>query len=193
MSIQIKNTKRSYGLVSQLLHWGMALLVIATFVSGVVFSEMSRSHPMFRDVIVWHKSLGVSVFALVCFRIIWRLINPSPSLPDEMPKIQRWIAFLGHWALYACMVALPVTGIGSSFMSGRDVPFFFISSIPPFFSVTDYDLANTLIGMHHFITKVFLALFILHVMAAIKHHFWNKDDILIRMLDIRQPFFRFFK
>jgi cytochrome b561 len=192
MTVQWKNTSKTYGFVSQAFHWIVAILIIATFVIGQAWEDTSRGDPNFELLASLHKSFGILILFLFIFRIIWRCINPAPALPENTPFFLRLIAMIIHWGLYALMFMLPFSGIGASFNAGVAIDFFglFIieSPIP-----RNIEVAKKLIDVHHILTKTLLAFFLLHVLASLKHHFWNRDDILTRMLDIRRPFHRFLR
>lgn len=192
MSAQIKNTSESYGFVSQWFHWLMALLIVATFISGKIFEETERSDPSIEFIASLHKSFGVTILALVLFRMIWRIINPAPKLPEDTHLLLRFASWIVHWILYALMIMLPLSGIGASFNAGIGIDFFQIftieSPIPE-----NREVAKRIMEIHHILTNVLLAILTLHVVASLKHHFWDRDSVLIRMLDIRQPFFNHFK
>ena len=192
MSVQIKNTSASYGFVSQWFHWIMAVLIIATFIAGIVFENTERSDPNIDFISSLHKSLGMLVLVSVLFRIVWRLVNPAPELPKKTPTYLRLISWLVHWILYALMILLPVSGIVASFKFGIGIDFFQIFTIESPLQA-DRDLAREIMDIHHILTKVLFAILVLHIVASLKHHFWDRDDVLVRMLDIKQPFFSHFK
>lgn len=139
---------------------------------------------------VWptvHASLGFILLALAAFRLLWRLRNPPPPLPAGMSKAARMSAQVSHFTLYAAMILLPLTGWLAFTEHVRrtlgvaSASFFGVAKIPilPDFHVN-----------FHFIHKwggnAALALIALHVIAALKHHFYDRDDVLLRMLRIHK-------
>lgn len=139
---------------------------------------------------VWptiHASAGFGLLALVVFRIIWRWRNPPPPLPEDMSKAAQLSALGSHFTLYVAMILLPLTGWLAFTEHVRrtlgvaSANFFGVAKIPilPDFGIN-----------FHFIHKwggnAALALITLHILAAMKHHFYDRDDVLVRML-------RFFK
>lgn len=169
----------SYDPFAKALHWGMALLVIGLWFVGLSLEALPKGD--FRgQVIGLHKSVGVVVLMLVVVRLAWRATHRTPDLPATMAPWERLGARLGHMGLYALMVVIPVDGILLSQTGGRAV------------SVLGWTLP-TVIGKSEFMHEVFeeaheamawvlAALIVVHVAAALKHHFIVKDDVLRRML-----------
>jgi cytochrome b561 len=139
----------------------------------------------------WHKSFGFVVLALAGLRLAWRVANPSPRLPDGMAWYEQLAAKLGHAGLYAVMLLLPLSGWLMVSASPWGIPTVLFGSIPvPHLPVPaqlgDKAAAEaTLKGVHELLSNLLLVLVLLHVAAALKHHFINRDGVLLRMFSTR--------
>ena len=194
----LANTPSRYGSVSQAIHWLTVVLVIALLVSGKV-TDIEADHP--GDIpFLWHGSLGVLVLVLVLSRVVWAFISPAPPFPRTMTRAARLGARTMHLALYVLLVALPLSGWLAASSEGASVNFFGVVSIP------SWDLSNSratpaaaegeavgaqaagegskefLEDLHEVLGNALLILASLHVLVALKHHFFNRDDVLKRML-----------
>jgi cytochrome b561 len=129
----------------------------------------------------WHKWAGVTLFALIVFRLGWRLTHPAPALPDTMPPALRLAASAAHWVLYALMLAIPLSGWLMSSAKGFQTVWFGVLPLPDLLA-KDAALGDTLKDVHEALNFTLLAMVGLHVAAALKHHFIDRDTVLTRML-----------
>lgn len=186
--MQLRNTRSGYGLIAILFHWMMALLIIGLFVFGKYMTGLDPMAPDTFALYQLHKSLGFLVLALVLARLAWRLANPSPALPETMPGFERLAAHLGHAGLYALMLAIPLSGWLMVSASPWGIPTVVFDMLPvPHLPVPEAlgstaEAENTLKGLHELLANGLLFLVVLHVAAALKHHFLNRDDVLRRMV-----------
>ncbi|HVF35744.1 MAG TPA: cytochrome b, partial [Candidatus Saccharimonadia bacterium] len=107
--MQLRNSDTSWGAVHKLLHWAIALAVIGLATVGWLMHEMPNSPDKIR-IYALHKSVGLTVLALVVLRIAWRWSQPRPDLPATMRPWERRLAGLVHFGLYAVLVAMPLSG-----------------------------------------------------------------------------------
>ena len=208
--MQFTNDSSRYGSVSQWLHWVTAALVIVLLVMGDAFdveADESRGGALY----FWHSSLGVLVFILAVARIGWFLFSRPPALPRSTSRTFRALARSTHIALYALLFALPVSGWLAASSEGASVPVFGIAVIPAWREAARSPPSSAAAAreskpsaaaarnmrqaqadaekgeggfeeLHEILGNVLLALASLHVLAALKHHFVNHDDVLRRML-----------
>ena len=162
------------------LHWIMALLILATLPLGLIMTEMPLS-PQKLQYYSWHKWLGVTVFGLAVLRLTWRATHPPPPLPASVPAWQRQAAHTLHWALYALMLAIPLVGWLMSSAKGIQTVYLGVLPIPDLLS-KDEALGEALAAVHAWLAYVLIALLVVHVAAALKHHLIDRDDVLSRML-----------
>ncbi len=169
-----------YDLVAVSLHWLVAVLIVAAFALGVVMVDIPGITPTKLKYFSWHKWLGVTVLALVAVRLLWRLRHGAPR-PVEMPAWQRRAATLIHLSLYVLMFAVPVSGYFYSLAAG--VPVVYLGVLPlPVLIEPDPVLKPVLKDLHGVLVYTMLVFVLVHVAAAIKHHWVDRDGLLRRML-----------
>ncbi len=174
-----KNTQDQYGCVTKILHWIMAILFIAMFLIAYVMLNIPKSD--FRlSLYDMHKSTGLLLLALVVLRLGWKYANLSPDLPVNMSVWQKYAAHGNIICLYLLMLAMPITGMFTSMLSGHDITFYYMATIKPF--LTSEIGGVWFSNMHYIFSLILIAIFLLHVAAALHHHFFKKDNILKRML-----------
>ena len=131
----------------------------------------------------WHKAIGVTILALVLVRLFWRWTHPAPPLPTSLPAWERYAAHASHWALYALMIAVPLSGFLMSSALGFSTVVFGLRL--PDLLERNRELGDSLKTLHFFLNKALLAVIALHFAAALKHHFIDRDGVLLRMLPWR--------
>lgn len=176
--MQIKNSETSYGLMAILLHWLMAILIIGLLVLGLYMVELPISHEKLK-LYGWHKEYGFLALALAIVRLLWRLTNVTPRL--SLPLWEVLAARSVHWMFYILMFAMPITGWLITSAAGLPASFFGLVVLPDLVSPNE-EMRILFQKMHQWIGYGLIALIVLHMSAALKHHFINKDDILRRML-----------
>ena len=172
-----------YTATAKLIHWLMAALLFGLLALGVYMTELPLS-PQKLQLYSWHKWAGVTAFLLLLLRLLWRLKNQPPPLPESMSKTMQWVAHAGHFALYALMVAIPLSGWLMSSAKGFQTVYFGVLPIPDLLA-KDKALGDLLQTVHLALNFTLIAVLVGHVGAALKHHFLNKDDVLTRMLPRR--------
>ena len=163
------------------LHWLMAFLIIATFFLGLTMVDMPGITPTKLKYFNWHKWMGVTALAFAVLRLLWRLTHAAPALPSTMPKWQRWAAEFGHFGLYALMFAVPLSGYLYSLAAGFKVVYLGLFPLPVLIDPNP-ELKPVLKATHYVLNMGFAALVLIHALAALKHHFVDRDDILKRIL-----------
>ncbi|WP_350656790.1 cytochrome b [Psychrobacter sp. S1-30-MNA-CIBAN-0213] len=191
--MSLKNTSYNYGTIAKCLHWGTALLFLGAYAS-VYFRHWFTvdDTPINWTALQLHLSFGVSIAVLVVLRIIWRMMNRTP---DEEPgtKMEHLAAHAGHFALYAVLIIMPVTGyLGSKV----NTEFYFLFDIPMFESTSlfrsvirdgmgiSYEAFEAPLDfLHKQVFGKWLAwmLVVGHILAALYHHYVKKDRTLIKM------------
>ncbi len=189
----LKNSSYAYGSIAKYLHWSIALLFLCSYVSVKYRHWFTvKDTPENWTALQLHLSFGITIAALVLLRIIWRLLNQTP---DEEPgsKLAHMAAKFGHYALYAMMIIMPITGyIGT----GVNTDFFFLFDIAKFESTSLFSsLVTNGLGMsfkefeapidyvHKELGGELIVLILIggHIMAALYHHFVKKDRTLRKM------------
>ena len=170
----------SYDRVLKAVHWS-ALLLIAAAYFAIWGSYAAATKEQEAFLMQLHRSLGVTVFVLTLFRLGWRWHARIPSLPADLPAIQKMAARVAEYVLYALLLAQPILGILNINARGRRVDFFFLGELPPIVG-PDKVLAKQAIAAHQIVAYVLLTLIALHAAAALFHHFVRRDDVLNGML-----------
>jgi cytochrome b561 len=179
------NGDASWGTVAKFLHWLVAALIFTQFALGWLAASW-RLSPTKLDLFAWHKSTGMLILALVLVRLLWRLAIPTPALPADMPAWERAAARASHALLYLMMVGMPLTGWVVSSASGVPFRVFRRIPLPPIVS-PDPHLADLAALAHFSLWVVFVALLLLHIGAALRHHYIKRNNVLIRMLPSKGP------
>ena len=177
--MSLTNTTTRYGLIPQLLHWAVVVLI------GVQYwlAERADDLPLGMEklaTITRHKSVGITILLLALVRITWRLLDRPPP-PPRMPSWQRNAAALVHWGLYALLLALPLTGWMMSSAANYPVSWFGLLQLPDLVMPSE-ELHEVLEEVHEALFVALLSLAGLHVLAALKHQFVVRDGLLSRML-----------
>lgn len=169
------------------LHWLIALLIIGAFTMGLVMTDIPGLTPTKLKYYSWHKWAGVTVLGLATLRLLWRLAQQPPAYAGAMPAWQRGAAHGLHWLLYLLMFAVPLSGYFYSLASNIPVVYFGIVQLPVLIG-PDPALKAVLKDVHYWLNMLLAGLVALHVLAALKHLFVDRDGVMQRMLPfIRTP------
>lgn len=173
-----------YTRTAQVLHWVMAAIFIVAWVIGFYsgnFLSYDVDGSFKGGVITLHKNIATVIIFLFVIRLLWRYTHPAPKLPDSMSPLMKGFAHLGHLALYLMLIALPVTGCLYSWSAGHPAPVLYLFEIPRLVEENPEILA--IVKPLHIYLSWFVGFLIVgHVAAALKHHFIDKDHVLISML-----------
>ena len=175
----MKNTANTYGVVAKVFHWLLFLMLTFSVVAGNFLASLPKGAEKLQAAGM-HKSFGAVILMLILLRLMWRLINVTPRLPDETTAGEAFIAKAMHWGLYALMFAQPLSGIMMSQSAGIPVSFFGLFEFPVFLD-KDQELAKTFLTMHGTVWILLVISVFGHVGAALHHHFIKKDNVLKQM------------
>lgn len=178
----LKNTTQKYGSVAQLFHWVIVGLIIYQFYLANKAEDLSPLQKI--GVLAQHKSIGMTIFALAVLRLAWRLANPVPAVPADMPNWQRLGAHFSHGALYVLIMVTPLFGWMMSSARNFPVSWFGVFTFP---NLVKPDKASYefFLTAHHWLAYAIFAVAVLHALAAFKHHFIDRDNVLRRMLPVK--------
>lgn len=180
-----RNTGARYGVIAQLFHWLVVALVFTQFGFGIYGANLPLSFDKL-VVLARHKSIGITIFALVALRLAWRGFSPPPALPEHMTSAQRALAHASHALLYALLFALPISGWLYSSATGISVSWFGIVPLPDLVA-TNETTAVRLLDLHIALAITLGVTITGHVAAALWHHFAKHDSVLLRMLPGPMP------
>lgn len=175
--------KTRYNPVSIILHWVLAIALVALFIFGVYMADLPFS-PTRLKLYNWHKWAGMTILALSAVRLLWRLSHPAPALPDAMvramPDWQLKAHHATHVALYALFFVVPLVGWAYTSAAGFPVVLYGQFPIPDLLGA-DKELAALIKPWHQISAYALAALVVLHVAAAVKHQWIDRDGLLKRM------------
>jgi len=175
-----KNTENSWGLISILIHWMSAVVIIALFGLGLWMVELTYYDNWYTKAPNIHKSIGILLFLLTLFRLIWRTLNKKPLSLSNHTDVEKRLATLVHWVLYILLFLIMFSGYLISTADGRAIAVFAWFEIPAV--IYGYEKQEDIAGVVHFYLACTLIGFaLLHALGAIKHHFIDKDITLTRM------------
>ncbi len=175
----MNDVRAAYTTTAVALPWVAGALIVGGFTLGLAMVGLPLSPQKIRWY-AWHKWIGVTVFLLAVVRLAWRARHPAPpGVP--MPGWQRRAAALTHALLYALMLAVPLSGWIYSSATGVSVVWLGLVPLPDLVP-KDKALAAILKGVHVGLNSALAALVIVHVGAALKHHYVDRDGVLARML-----------
>ena len=177
-----KNLTR-WGAVSQFFHWTIVVLILVIAIIGLTMGDLPKT-PKYFWVYTLHKSLGITVLVLAILRLLWRLYAGAPPAVPGTPKIQEWLASATHWALYALIFAMPLSGWLYDSASGlRPFKFFGLFDMPKLVPPDEQIRSLSHTG-HEWLFWTLVLLVIGHAGAAIYHHLFRHDATLARMLPL---------
>ncbi|MDP3609713.1 MAG: cytochrome b [Methylophilus sp.] len=194
------NTNNRYTNTAVVLHWLIAIAIFGMFALGWYMSELPKEAPkqMAYDlfdlgIYTWqlaeeasprtfyfnlHKSIGITLLALIAFRVFWRITHKPPALLSSYSAVERKLATGAHHLLYLLMVALPVSGIIMAILSKYGVKWFGLEFLP---GLDNAGLRDVFKEAHEIIGVIILLVIIIHILGALKHKFIDKDTTMQRM------------
>ena len=179
--MQLRNSTSRYGWVSIFMHWGVALAVVGLFALGLWMVGLDYYSTWRKDAPDLHKSIGLALLGVMVLRVLWRFVSPPPPTLSSYSRMTRLGARFGHGFLYLSLFAVMIAGYLISTADGVGIPVFGLFEVPALISGLP-DQADTA-GVIHFYLAWALVIFSgLHALAALKHHFIDRDVTLKRML-----------
>ncbi|HHU4048696.1 TPA: cytochrome b [Enterobacter cloacae] len=179
--MQLRNSSQRYGIISMCLHWIVALTVYAMFGLGLWMVTLSYYDSWYHQAPELHKSIGILLMMTLVIRVIWRHISPPPAAPKTHSKLTRVSAVAAHVTLYILLFAILISGYLISTADGKPINVFGLFEVPA--TLSDAGVQADTAGMVHlWLAWSVVILSVLHGLAALKHHFIDKDDTLKRML-----------
>ena len=186
--MQWRNTASRYGYIATALHWVIVVGIVAQYFLAEAAEERELVPAGSFDAAAMHTSIGLTILALAALRVLWRLVELPPSQPQTMKRYERLLARSAHIAFYVLLFALPLSGWALATADQQAISFFGL-----------FDLSQLRIGaqlpieggtltedqleeVHEVLFNILLALAVVHVIAALKHHFIDRDNVLRSML-----------
>jgi cytochrome b561 len=167
-----------YTLTAQALHWLTVFFILMILPVAWVMMSLPTGPEQDR-MLVFHRSLGVTIFAVVIIRLAWRSSHPAPPSPSDTARLMELISQFTHWMLYALLIFMPVTGYLQS-ADGRPVSYFVVLNLPGL--PKDQELGDAAKVLHLLGQWGVYALVGLHVGATVWHVAIRRDGLLDRMI-----------
>jgi len=177
----LRDSRLGYGWITKILHWLLAVAVIALFALGVWMVELSYYDSWYRYGPDLHKPVGVIVGGLMLLRLLWRLLNPKPQSIAEHKAWECSLAKLTHLLLYLLIFTVILSGYLISTADGRGIDMFGWFQFPSAGQLFA-NQADRAGRVHQWIAYLLILLVMVHAVGALKHHFIDKDNTLKRML-----------
>jgi cytochrome b561 len=185
-----RSTALRYGGVAIVLHWTIAAAILFMFWLGPYMADLPETDPLQFPLFQLHKSIGLTILVLSLVRLVWRLVNPLPALPPRMSNWERITARAVHRLFYFFMIAVPLLGWATVSSAPLGVPtmWFGLFEWPHLWFLSDLPRAEkrivepSLMTAHGVLAFTMMGLVALHVAAALKHHFIDRDNVLKHML-----------
>lgn len=176
----LKNTPERWGGVSQLLHWLVVVLILTMAWLGLTMGDLPNG-PGKIQTYALHKSIGITILALVALRLLWRLYAGTPRPVPGSPRWQERIASLTHFAIYALLFAIPLSGWVLNSAAGFPLQWFHLVNLP-YIVEKNHDLHELAEEAHEIMFWLLALLVVAHAGAAFYHHLFQRDATLARML-----------
>ena len=176
-AMHVKNTLTEYGLISKLLHWLSAILLLVQIPLGfyLVDLDFGQERLMIENI---HVLIGLSIFYLVILRLLNKIINPTPKLDPSIFKGQKFLANLNHILLYVTILSITISGILKKLFNGESLIIIFKK-----ITIQDnFELAELFYEIHIFSNYLIIILITIHIVAVIIHKFFFNDNLLKKIL-----------
>lgn len=178
--MNLKNTADRWGGISQLLHWMVAILILVMAYLGLTMGDLPNG-PVKIKTYALHKSIGITILALVALRLLWRLYAGTPRPVPGSPRWQERIASLTHGAIYLLLFTIPLSGWVLNSAAGFPLRWFGLVNLPHIVGES-HDLHELAEQAHELMFWVLALLVVAHAGAAFYHHIFQRDATLARML-----------
>lgn len=174
----------SYDGVAKTLHWAVAIAVLAAIPMGLAMLRVG-SGPLQNQLFDLHRSFGALILGLMIIRVLWRLFHRPPPLDASMPALQVYAATAVHLLLYVLLIAVPLGGWIGTNMFPAQITVFGLFTLPEI-AGADREMSKLVLGIHGWAGMAVGVLAVMHIGAALHHHFIRKDGLLFRMLPGRR-------
>lgn len=182
--MSLRSTDHQWGSVAKFFHWTIALAILGNGAFGLLM-DLARSPMQQINWIAWHKSIGLTVLALALLRIPWRWGDRRP-VEAPAPRRQQWAVRGVHGVLYVMILAMPLSGWWFNSISGKPLQWFKWFNLPALVT-KNLELKDFANNVHEYLFWFLMLVLVVHVGAALKHHVFDKDNVLRRMLPFGRP------
>jgi cytochrome b561 len=175
------NSKTSWGWPARTLHWLGAVIILVLLAHGWWMTHMTPRPDRLANY-AWHAALGYDFMVLIVLRLIWRWLNPVPELPVDSKAWERLAAHTAHWSLYVLMLVVSVTGwlVATTFRVPITKDLLGID-LPAIVTTVERPVRQLIEGSHMVLAYVLAAIVVVHILGALRHHLFKRNDVLRRM------------
>ncbi|WED44402.1 cytochrome b [Legionella cardiaca] len=173
-----------YSKSSKFLHWLIALLVIIMLSVSFFLEDLPEQY--ISTAFLIHKSTGLTILFLMILRLVLIAFRGRPPLPESVATWEKIFSRVVQYSFYILLILMPLSGWIMSVAANRVPSYFGLFSLPLPGIEPDKQLAHSMEEVHEIIALILIALIILHIAGALKHHFYDKDNVLLRMLPGRR-------
>jgi cytochrome b561 len=177
--MSLRSNDRQWGSVAKFFHWTIALAILGNGIFGLLM-DLAHSPMQKINWLALHKSIGLSVLALVLLRVLWRWGDGRPR-EEAAPRWQQLGAHAVHGVMYVLIVALPLSGWWFNSVTGKPLQWFKLFNLPALVAKND-DMRGFSHVVHEYLFWLLILVLVAHVGAALKHHVFDNDNVLRRML-----------
>lgn len=184
----LRNSRSTFGCVTIVLHWAIAALILGLIALGFAMRRLSLDPALQFSLYQWHKSFGFTVLALAALRAAWHLLERKPEATAGLSPLERQASATTHVVLIVLTLAVPLAGWAVASTSTLNIPsFYFDWFVIPHLPMAKSEAAETVwTSTHAILAYVMLTLVLVHALAALYHHIIRRDEVLVRMLTLRQ-------
>jgi len=178
----VRNTETEWGWLAKVLHWIGAVAILILLVHGWWMTHLTPRPDRLANY-TWHSALGYDVLALILLRLLWRWVNPVPALPSDSKPWERVAAQLGHFGLYVLIFGVSLTGwvVANTFRVPITQDLFGLA-VPQIVGTVDRATRALVEESHMVLAYVLATLVAVHIVGALRHHFWKRNDVLRRII-----------
>ncbi len=180
--MSMNDLKSHYAASNRWMHWIIFALILLAYLFINVFDLFPKGSAPRANVLGGHFLAGLAVLLLVWPRLWLRLRNGQPPISPPPPRWSDWVGKFTHVALYAFLMVQPILGVLTLQIGGKAVTLFGVTLLPSFVSQPDRALGHQLENIHSWVGTIFYYVIALHILAALWHHFVQRDNTLKRML-----------
>ncbi len=183
--MSLKTTPERWGSVAKFLHWTIAIMVILMLIGGLTMDDLPNGADKMKTYAL-HKSMGLTILALMVLRLIWRAFDPRTADPPGTGAPAKFVARAVHALFYVLLIVMPLSGWLYNSASNFPLKWFGLFAVPAL-SGPDKDLKHFAHEVHETVYVIIIVVIALHAAAALKHHFIDRDSVLRRMLPFVRP------
>ena len=176
--MKLLNSFYKYGLLAKMFHWITFLLLLLQFPLGLYLVSLEFSETRINLEAI-HIYLGILIFYITAFRLIWKIVDPKPSPKKNLFRGQVLLSKINYFFMYFSLLAITVSGMLKKLFMGENLNFIFFKLK---FIESNFELSDLFYTIHIYANYLLVLLFIVHILAVIVHHYIYKENILSKML-----------